>query len=45
MPLPVFFGFCNENERLKIECGKQHFAALDGLKYRETDSVSGLEIK
>jgi len=34
-----------ENERLKIECGKQHFAALDGLKYRETDSVSGLEIK
>lgn len=36
-------GKLRENERLKIECGKQHFAALDGLKYRETDSVSGLE--
>jgi len=38
-------GKLRENERLKIECGKQHFAALDGLKYRETESVSGLEIK
>ena len=37
-------GKLHENERLKIECGKQHFAALDGLKYRETDSVSGLEV-
>lgn len=32
-----------ENERLKIECGKQHFAALDGLEYRETDDVGSLE--
>ena len=38
-------GKLRENERLKIECGKRHFAALDGLKYRETESVSGLEIK
>ena len=33
-----------QNERLKIECGKQHFAALDGLEYRETDDVGSLEI-
>ena len=33
-----------QNERLKIECGKRHFAALDGLEYRETDDVGSLEI-
>lgn len=32
-----------QNERLKIECGKRHFAALDGLEYRETDDVGSLE--
>ena len=32
-----------QNERLKIECGKRHFAALDGLVYRETDDVGSLE--
>ena len=32
-----------QNERLKIECGKRHFAALDGLEYRETDNVGSLE--
>lgn len=33
-----------QNERLKIECGKRHFAALDGLEYRETDDVGSLQI-
>ena len=28
---------------LALIAAQQHFAALDGLKYRETDSVSGLE--
>ena len=32
-----------QNEKLKIECGKRHFAALDGLEYRETDDVGSLE--
>ena len=32
-----------QNERLKIECGKRHFAVLDGLEYRETDDVGSLE--
>lgn len=36
-------GKLRENERLKIECGKRHFAALDGLEYRETDDVGSLE--
>ncbi|WP_448971136.1 restriction endonuclease [Neisseria sp.] len=32
-----------QNERLKIKCGKRHFAALDGLEYRETEDVGSLE--
>lgn len=32
-----------QNERLKIECGKRHFKALDGLAYRVVEKVGDLK--